>query len=105
MPKLVVANADGEEATIERDAGTSVMRAIKDAGLDGLMALCGGCRACGTCHVYVDTPFLVRLPEMTRDEDELLVQSSRRTANSRLSCQIPLTDELDGLRVTIVRED
>ena len=57
MPKLVVVNRAGEEKTIEASAGVSVMEAIRDNGFDELLALCGGCCSCATCHVYVDPAF------------------------------------------------
>jgi 2Fe-2S ferredoxin len=105
MLKLVVVTAQGEEKTLEcHTPGTPVMRLIKDAGLHDMLALCGGYRECGTCHVHVGSEFLSRLPTMSREESELLCASAQRTSNSRLSCQISLTHELDGLRVTIVRE-
>jgi len=105
MPKLVVVNRAGEETTVEADEGLSVMEAIRDNGFDELLALCGGCCSCATCHVHVDPAFADKLPEMTEDENDLLDSSDHRDENSRLSCQLPLTPELDGLRVTIAEED
>ena len=70
--------------------------------IDGIVAECGGSRMCATCHVYVDEAFLDRLPEMTADEDEMLnAAASERKPNSRLSCQIVLSAEIDGLVVRI----
>jgi len=105
MPTLTIVNRAGEEATIEVGPGLSVMEAIRDNGFDELLALCGGCCSCATCHVHVDAAFLDKLPKMTTDEDDLLDSSDHRAANSRLSCQIPFTDDLDGLKVTIAEED
>jgi 2Fe-2S ferredoxin len=105
MPKLIVVTREGEESTLEAQGGLSVMEAIRDAGIDELLALCGGCCSCATCHVQVDEAFLSKLPPMSPDEDDLLDSSDFRQANSRLSCQIPLTDALDGLKVTIAPED
>ncbi len=87
------------------EPGQSLMSAIRAAGLDELLALCGGCCSCATCHVYVDSRFLDQLAPTKDDENELLGISNHREANSRLSCQIPLTVGLDGLRVTIAPED
>jgi 2Fe-2S ferredoxin len=81
------------------------MEAIRDNGFDELLALCGGCCSCATCHVHVDPAFLDRLPVMSADEDDLLESSDHREANSRLSCQLPFTADLDGLRVAIAPED
>ena len=105
MPKLVVTNRAGEQSEVEVGQGLTVMEAIRDNGFDELLALCGGCCSCATCHVHVDPEFLDKLPKMTEDEDDLLDSSSDRDANSRLSCQIPFSDALDGLRVTIAEED
>ncbi len=105
MPKLIVVNRAGEESTIEGDSGLSVMEVIRDAGFDELLALCGGCCSCATCHVKVDPAWKDKLPALSEDENDLLDSSDHRDDNSRLSCQIPLTDELDGLRVEIAPED
>ena len=105
MPTLVVVTRDGTEKTVEGEAGLSVMEVIRDAGFDELLALCGGCCSCATCHIHVDPAFLGLLPEMTEDENDLLDSSDHRNAESRLSCQIIFDDSLDGLRVTIAQED
>ena len=105
MPKLIVVTRDGEETTVEGEAGLSVMEVIRDNGFDELLALCGGCCSCATCHVHVDPAFADRLPAMSEDENDLLDSSDARDANSRLSCQIEFGDALDGLRVTIAAED
>ncbi len=105
MPKLIVVTRDGEERAVIGDAGLSVMEVIRENGFDELLALCGGCCSCATCHVHVDPAFADKLPKMGMDEDDLLDSASDRDATSRLSCQIPFTDALDGLRVTIAAED
>ena len=105
MPKLRLTTREGQEDLIEVEEGSSVMEAIRNHGVDELLALCSGCCSCATCHVYVDPLFLSRLPAMSDDEDDLLGSSGHRTAASRLSCQLPLTAALDGLRVTIAPED
>lgn len=104
MPKLIVTNRDGETSEIEVENGLTVMEAIRDNGFDELLALCGGCCSCATCHVFVDEA-TGELPEMSEDEDDLLESSDHRKESSRLSCQIPFTAELDGLKVTIAPED
>jgi ferredoxin, 2Fe-2S len=105
MPKLVVVNRSGEESTVEAGEGLSVMEAIRDNGFDELLALCGGCCSCATCHIFVDPAFADKLPPMSEDENDLLESSDHRGATSRLSCQVQLTPDLDGLRVTIAPED
>ena len=105
MPKIVVVNRAGEEKTVEADAGLSVMEAIRDNGFDELLALCGGCCSCATCHVYIDPEFADKVSPMSEDENDLLDSSDHRNETSRLSCQVQLTSALDGLRVTIAPED
>lgn len=105
MPKLTVVTREGVESTIEGDEGLSVMEVIRDNGFDELLALCGGCCSCATCHVYVDPDWVDQLPEMSADENDLLDSSDHRNESSRLSCQITLSSALDGLRVTIAPED
>lgn len=105
MPRLVVTNREGATSEIEVGDGLTVMEAIRDNGFDELLALCGGCCSCATCHVVVDPAFADKLPKMSEDEDDLLESSDHREATSRLSCQIALTAELDGLHVTIAPED
>ena len=105
MPKLTVTNRAGETSEIEVEEGLTVMEAIRDNGFDELLALCGGCCSCATCHIYVDDAGSGTLPEMSEDEDDLLESSDHRKENSRLSCQVPLTADLDGMKVTISPED
>ncbi len=105
MPKLIVTTRAGEERELQGEAGLSVMEVIRDGGIDELLALCGGCCSCATCHVHVDPAFADLLPKMSADEDDLLDSASERDAMSRLSCQIPFGADLDGLRVTIAAED
>lgn len=105
MPKLIVVNRAGEESTIDVAEGLTVMEAIRDNGFDELLALCGGCCSCATCHIHVDAAFADRLPAMSEDENDLLDSSDHRDATSRLSCQLAFTSDLDGLKVTIAPED
>lgn len=105
MAVLIVDMREGETQTLAAETGLSVMEIIRDGGIDELMALCGGCCSCATCHVYVDADFVSVLPELSADENELLECSSHRTPCSRLSCQIPFGPDLDGMRVTIAPED
>ena len=105
MPKLIVVTREGEEREVEGEAGLSIMEVIRDNGFDELLALCGGCCSCATCHVHVDPEFAGKLPPMSEDENDLLDSSSDRDETSRLSCQIQFGPALDGLRVTIAAED
>jgi 2Fe-2S ferredoxin len=105
MPKLIVVNRAGNETAIEAQTGLSVMENIRDAGFDELLALCGGCCSCATCHVHVDEDWADAVGGPNGDEDELLESSDHRIERSRLSCQIEMTAALDGLKVTIAPED
>lgn len=105
MARLTVVTRSGEAKAVEAEAGLSVMEIIRDNGFDELMALCGGCCSCATCHVYVDDSFAAKLPGVSEDENDLLDSSDHRTPQSRLSCQIAFSDALDGLKVTIAPED
>ena len=105
MTKLVVVDRSGSEREIDVANGVSVMEAIRDSGFDELLALCGGCCSCATCHVYVDPAFADKLPTMSEDENDLLDSSDHRNERSRLSCQLPFTAAMDGIRVTVAPED
>jgi 2Fe-2S ferredoxin len=105
MPKLIVTTREGETRSVDAAAGGSAMEAIRDAGIDEVLALCGGVCSCATCHVHVDREFAALLPPMSEDENALLDGSSHRNERSRLSCQIRMSDDLSGLRVTIAKED
>lgn len=105
MPKLIVVTREGEEREIDGTAGLSVMEVIRDAGIDEILALCGGCCSCATCHIHVDPAFAAQLSPISEDENDLLDSSSSRDENSRLSCQVEFSDALDGLKIRIAEED
>jgi 2Fe-2S ferredoxin len=105
MGKLVIVNRDGAETEVEVTNGFSVMEGIRDNGIDELLALCGGCCSCATCHIHIDPAFADKVPPMGEDESDLLDSSEHRNEFSRLSCQIKMTAALDGLRVIIAEED
>ncbi len=102
---LLVKTESGKEERVSAREGATLMELIRGAGFDELLALCGGCCSCATCHVYVDESDLKRLAPIGDDENELLDASQYRKANSRLSCQIPFTADLAGLTVTIAPEE
>ncbi|MEJ2410866.1 MAG: 2Fe-2S iron-sulfur cluster-binding protein [Novosphingobium sp.] len=105
MPQIIVVNQSGEESNLEAVEGRTLMENIRDAGFDELLALCGGCCSCATCHVHIDPAYMDKLPEMSEDENDLLDSSDHRNEYSRLSCQIPVTSVLEGCKVTIAQED
>ena len=105
IPTLIVTTREGETTLVEGVTGLSTMEVIRNAGIDEVLALCGGCCSCATCHVYADPSYAQYLPAMSEDEDDLLDSSEHRRPESRLSCQIPFGEQLDGFRVTIAPED
>ena len=105
MPKVHVTTRSGEERIVEASTGRSLMQNLRDGGIDEILALCGGNCSCATCHVHVAREWLDKLPRMSADEDDLLDSSDARQDNSRLSCQIPVTDALDGLEIAVAPED
>ncbi|WP_120075445.1 2Fe-2S iron-sulfur cluster-binding protein [Aurantiacibacter odishensis] len=105
MNTITVTMRSGDEVDLAFKPGLSLMEAIRDAGIDEVLALCGGCCSCATCHVHIDQEFADKLPPMSEDEDDLLDSSDHRDQTSRLSCQIPLSEELEGMRVRIAEED
>ena len=105
MAQLIVVTRDGAEHEIEGDTSLTVMENIRDAGFDELLALCGGCCSCATCHIHIDQPFRALTGTAGDDEKDLLESSENRDDGSRLSCQIAFTEALDGLRVRIADED
>lgn len=103
--RIVVSDRQGEVREVQGLKGFSFMEILRDNGFDDILALCGGCRSCGTCHVYVDPEFAPLLPPQAEEELELLDGSSHKTERSRLSCQIPCSPALDGIRLQIPPED
>lgn len=105
MVAISIESRDGTVRQISGIPGHSLMEAIRDNGFDELLALCGGCCSCATCHVIIDPAFADRLAPISNDEDDLLDSSDHRTETSRLSCQVTIADDLDGLLVRIAPED
>lgn len=102
MPHIKVIDFDGTEHELDAPTNVSLMQAATSAGIDGIVAECGGCALCATCHVYVDPAWLPKLDEPAGNEEDMLdFTASECRENSRLSCQITLTEELDGLVVRL----
>ncbi len=102
MPRVTYISQDGKETTLDIAIGTSVMQAAVLNGVDGIVAECGGSCMCATCHVYVRDDQLAMTPPMEADEDAMLDgTASPRRPNSRLSCQLVVSPEMDGLVVTM----
>ena len=103
MPKIIITNRDGKKHEIDADPNFTLMEAIRDKGFD-IEASCGGCCACATCHVYIDEKWKTRVTKLNDDEESMLDLAFDVRENSRLSCQIELSDELDGLELEIAPE-
>ncbi len=105
MVDITVITRSGAERHVTGQAGDSLMHALRDGGIDEILALCGGVCSCGTCHVYVDPSFADLLGPITAVEDDLLDASTCRTDLSRLACQIKVLDALSGLHVEVAPEE
>ena len=99
MPKITYIDSSGNQKTIEVEKGLSVMEGAVQNNIPGIDADCGGGMACATCHVYVKEDWFNKLPEKAEGEDDMLDQAYEPSPSSRLSCQIIVSDELNGLVV------
>ncbi|WP_128932047.1 2Fe-2S iron-sulfur cluster-binding protein [Bradyrhizobium zhanjiangense] len=98
--KVMIYDQEGTLTVLDEPSAKTLMQAIREGGLN-ITAQCGGCASCGTCHVYVDEAWFARLEPVSETEDAMLELAEDRKENSRLSCQIELSAELDGLTVTL----
>ena len=101
MPKISFINTSGNVAEVDAKAGLTLMEVAVDNNIAGIVAECGGACACATCHAYIDEAWLGKLPAMDDMEDAMLDSALDRRPNSRLSCQIEISDDLDGLALTV----
>ena len=101
MPKIVFTEPGGGRREINAPLGLTLMEAARQNGVQGVVALCGGACMCATCHVYVDPKWLARLEPREEMEEGMLETAWEPRANSRLSCQIQITADMDGLQVTV----
>jgi len=104
MAELKVVDRDGVEHAVDAKPGLKVMETLRELEY-GVAAICGGMCSCATCHVYVDPAWYDKLPRKQSDEKELLAELSHHKENSRLSCQVEMTDGLSGLKVTIAPDE
>ena len=100
MPKITYKDFQGTSKTIEVESGLSVMEGAIQKEIPGIDADCGGSMACATCHVYVDDIWLAKIPKAEDAEIDMIDMANEPKKNSRLSCQIIINEELDGLEVT-----
>jgi len=101
MPVINYISADGAINEIEVASGSSVMQGAVDNMIDGIVAECGGSCSCATCHCYVDDAWIEKVPAPSETEKDMLECVLEPQPNSRLSCQIEVTDDLDGLVVRL----
>ncbi len=105
MPEITYVTSDGNRHEVEVETGYSIMEGAINNDIDGIVAECGGACACATCHSYIDEGWLDKLPEMDDMEDSMLDAAFERKSNSRLSCQIEVSEALDGLVVYVAEND
>lgn len=101
MPKITFIQFDGTETSIDADIGSTVMKTALDNLIPGIDADCGGECSCATCHVLVDETWMEKVGQPSDAEESMLDLNPDRATNSRLSCQINVTDDLDGLIVNL----
>ena len=102
MPHIIFVQHDGTKVDVDAEPGNSVMQVAMANDVDGIVAECGGNAVCATCHVYVTEGPLESLSPISETEDEMLdCVAAERNGSSRLSCQIPVSDAIDGLVVAI----
>ena len=101
MPKITYIENNGKSHTIEIANGLSVMEGAVQNNIPGIDADCGGSMACATCHVYVKEEWFNKLPKKEEGEDDMLDMAFEPKTNSRLSCQLMVSDQLDGLIVNL----
>jgi ferredoxin, 2Fe-2S len=101
MPKITFIEPGGGRRVIDAALGLTLMEAARQHGVQGIVAQCGGACACATCHVYVDPAWLARLEPREEMEEGMLETAWEPRENSRLSCQVHITAEMDGLQVTV----
>ena len=101
MPTLTIIEFSGKEHRIDAEEGKSVMQTALDALVPGIMADCGGSCSCATCHCYVDEAWMARLPAVESAERDMIECALDPQDNSRLSCQLRITPQTDGLVIRL----
>lgn len=101
MPKIIFLTLSGDRLEVEGEVGYNVMEVAIANGVEGILGECGGACACATCHGYIDPEWLHKLEPIDDMEDTMLEMVNARTSSSRLTCQIELSEELDGLIVRV----
>ena len=105
MPKITFITPGGERREVDVERGYSVMEAAINNNIEGMVAECGGACACATCHGYIDQAWTSKMPAMDDMEDSMLDAAYERRDNSRLTCQLEMNEELDGLIVHVAENE
>lgn len=101
MPKINFIDANGEHHSIEVFSGSNIMEAAVDNAIEGILGDCGGSLSCATCHCYLDDQGVKVAPSLSDAEEDMLESVLERNDKSRLGCQVTVTDEMEGMTVTI----
>ena len=104
MPKIVFIEPGGGRREIDAPVGVTLMEAARQHGVQGVVARCGGACACATCHVYIDPVWLAKLEPREEMEEGMLESAWEARENSRLSCQIHVSADLDGMQVIVPQQ-
>ena len=105
MATIHVTNRAGEKHDLEAKSGATLMEILRDNDMD-IEAICGGCCSCATCHIFIEGEWAAKLPALSEDEKELVEETeSYKEGSSRLSCQVTMTDDLDGMVLVVAPEE
>ncbi|MGB3623901.1 2Fe-2S iron-sulfur cluster binding domain-containing protein [Ketobacter sp. MCCC 1A13808] len=104
MPTLQITDLSGIKTTLEAKSGDTLMESLRDNGYDEILAICGGVCSCSSCHVYIEPSWQAKTGSPCEDEHQLVSSTEHHRENSRLSCQITLTDDMDGMEVVIANQ-
>ncbi len=105
MPKIQVTDLSGKVSTLNATSGNTLMENLRDNGYEDILAICGGVCSCSSCHVYIEGGWYDKLDPMREDEHQLVSSTSSFKATSRLSCQVTMSDDMEGMEVVIAHQD
>lgn len=105
MPTLEITDLAGNVSTLDAASGETLMEALRDNGYDDILAICGGVCSCSSCHCYIEGEWADKMKKPSEDELQLVSGTEHYKPNSRLSCQVTLSDDMDGMKVTIAQQD
>lgn len=104
MPNIQVTDLAGKVSTLKAKSGETLMEALRDNGYSDIEAVCGGVCSCSTCHVYLEADWFGKCGERSEDENQLVTSTEYFKPNSRLSCQVTVSDDMDGMQVKIAKQ-